>query len=59
VEEGRDRRERRITLTPKGKKLLHGALPFWKKAQSEIVDAVGQEKWDAMLSGLHEVARKL
>ena len=59
VEEGRDRRERRVNITPKGVKLLHGALPLWKMAQSEVVDAVGPKKWDAMLSGLHEVARKL
>jgi len=59
VDEGFDRRERRITITPKGVKLLDLALPLWKKAQSEVVDAVGPKKWDAMLSGLHEVARSL
>jgi len=59
VKEGLDRRERRIAITPKGVKLLDRALPLWKKAQSEVVDALGPKKWDAMLSGLHEVARML
>jgi DNA-binding MarR family transcriptional regulator len=59
VEPGQDRRERQIRITHRGVTLLETCLPLWRKAQSEIMEAVGREKWDAMLSGLHEVARKL
>ncbi len=59
VKAGEDKRERRISLTPRGREALAGALPLWQKVQAEIVAALGPEKWAGLLSGLHEVARKV
>jgi len=59
IEPGDDRRERRIRITEKGASLLEKALPLWQQAQREIVELIGGDKWEGLLSGLHEVARKL
>ena len=59
VTEGDDKRVRKIDLTPEGVEVLKAAFPLWRKAQSEVELALGNEKWGALLSGLHEVARKL
>jgi len=59
IEPGNDRRERRIRITEKGAGLLEKAFPLWQQAQREIVELIGGDKWEGMLSGLHEVARKL
>ena len=56
---GRDKRERRIVITPKGKDTMQHALPFWQKAQEEIVALIGEEKWRNLLSGLQEISRKV
>jgi DNA-binding MarR family transcriptional regulator len=57
IETGSDKRERRITITRKGIALLERTLPLWQEAQSEVVESVGQEKWEEMLTGLQKVAR--
>jgi len=59
IEPGDDRRERRIRITEKGAGLLEKALPLWQQAQREIVELIGGDRWEGLLSGLHEVARKL
>jgi DNA-binding MarR family transcriptional regulator len=59
IDPGDDRRERNIRITEKGAGLLEKALPLWQKAQREIVELIGRDKIDGLLSGLHEVARKL
>lgn len=35
---GSDRRTRLIDITPEGKAALQTALPFWRKAQSKVVE---------------------
>lgn len=59
IESGDDRRERRIRITENGAGLLEKALPLWQQAQHEIVELIGGDKWEGLLPGLHEVARKL
>ena len=59
IEPGDDRRERKIRITEKGAGLLENALPLWQQAQREIVELIGRDKIEGLLSGLHEVARKL
>lgn len=59
TEPGDDRRERRIRITEAGIELMEKALPLWREAQKEVVETIGPEKWSGLLSGLHEVARKL
>jgi DNA-binding MarR family transcriptional regulator len=59
IEVGADKRERRIGITGKGRTLLEKAFPFWEKAQNEVVELLGRKKWEELLSGLHEVGKKL
>jgi DNA-binding MarR family transcriptional regulator len=56
--EGDDKRQRRIGITPEGVLVLKNAFPIWRQVQTEVEEAIGTEKWEALLSGLHEVARK-
>ncbi len=59
IEPGGDRRERRIAITKKGIELLEKALPFWQQAQEEVMESVGSEEWEGMLTRLHRVAKGL
>ena len=54
---GADKRERRIAITKKGITLLEKTLPLWQRAQNDVVESVGQEEWEGLLSGLHKVAK--
>ena len=56
---GDDRRERKIAITVNGIALLEEMLPLWQKAQNEVVEAIGQKKWEGLLAGLHGVAKSL
>jgi len=56
---GRDLREKKISITPKGKNILKSALPLWQKAQEEIVASIGDQAWQNLLSGLHAISRKI
>lgn len=59
IEPGDDRRERNIRITEKGAGLLEKALPMWQQAQREIIELIGGDKIEGLLTGLHEVARQL
>ena len=52
---GRTGRERTAALTEAGRRLLHEALPVWKKTQERFVGALGPEAWAALNSGLRHV----
>lgn len=41
IEEGEDRRVRRVTITAAGKEAAQRAFPFWKKAQDAALAAAG------------------
>lgn len=56
VSVGGDRRARPIRITSKGKTVLENALPFWEKAQSHILDNLGDSKWDQIMKGLHKIS---
>jgi DNA-binding MarR family transcriptional regulator len=58
VEMGEDKRERRISITPKGLELLEAAVPLWQKVQRDVVQALGPDKWSRLLSGLQAVTQK-
>ena len=51
---GDDRRVRNVHLTPQGKRLLDRAIPLWRKAQTHLVEGLGQERWLNLLSDLAE-----
>ena len=59
TEAGSDRRQRNIIITKQGIILLEKALPLWQRAQKEVVDAIGPEKWKGLLLGLHSLAKTL
>src|ERR687892_1580813 len=52
---GADRRSRIVTITAEGNGAIAEALPFWKKAQSHVVNSLGQERWADMLTDLGEL----
>jgi DNA-binding MarR family transcriptional regulator len=49
---GQDRRTRTLTLTDKGKKTLEKALPFWRQAQSEVIERLTFKRWKDLLKHL-------
>ena len=55
VTAGADRRSRIVTITAEGNGAIAEALPFWKKAQSHVVNSLGQERWADMLTDLGEL----
>ncbi|MBD1847350.1 winged helix-turn-helix transcriptional regulator [Cyanobacteria bacterium FACHB-63] len=53
-EPGQDQRTRVISLTSNGEAALAQALPLWKQAQKSVEEALGQQRWSALLSHLAE-----
>jgi DNA-binding MarR family transcriptional regulator len=49
---GQDQRERRITLTARGHRALARAFPLWEKAQADVVQGIGSERLQRLLSDL-------
>jgi DNA-binding MarR family transcriptional regulator len=49
---GEDRRTRTLTLTDKGRKTLEKSLPFWKQAQSEVIERLTFRRWKELLKHL-------
>lgn len=52
---GEDRRIRMVRLTDQGQETLENALPLWKKAQEQVVEALGPEKFNQLLTTVSEV----
>jgi len=58
INPGRDKRERCVAITQKGKDRLKHALPLWQQAQEDRVARIGADKFERLLSGPQEVSRK-
>jgi len=43
VRQGRDRRQRLVSLTPTGRQKLREAMPRWTQAQADLEKAVGRD----------------
>jgi DNA-binding MarR family transcriptional regulator len=56
-EAGKDRRERKLELTAAGRSQLERATPGWERAQQRLRTQLGEERWEAMLTGLSMLAR--
>jgi DNA-binding MarR family transcriptional regulator len=54
---GKDRRQRLLSLTPKGRRKYRRALPRWERAQQRLKGAMSQPTWDQLGSILTEVTR--
>jgi len=50
------KRQRFVSLTPKGEKLLADSLPTWRAAQERFVRAMGSEYWVNLRSELERLA---
>jgi DNA-binding MarR family transcriptional regulator len=59
IESGMDRRERQVSITDEGRKLLLEALPLWEKAQAHIEGGLGKDRLEVLLTGLSEVTRQV
>ncbi len=56
VKPGKNRREKIITLSRKGKRKLASAFPLWQKAQKSLLEKVGIERWHELKAEMDEVA---
>jgi DNA-binding MarR family transcriptional regulator len=54
---GSDARERRIALTPNGRRRLAAARPAWRQAQEQLRAAMNESDWDAMWGVLTALTR--
>jgi len=52
---GNDRREREVTLTDRGREAVAKALPYWQKAQHQVVNSLGEERWKVLRQELSAV----
>ena len=55
IEPGEDRRERQVTLTPRGQHALATAFPLWQEAQAKIVKGFGQERLQRLYAELADL----
>jgi DNA-binding MarR family transcriptional regulator len=53
---GKDRRERKIELTPLGRAKFKRATSAWNRAQQRVVAQIGQARLDALMSELTAIA---
>jgi DNA-binding MarR family transcriptional regulator len=51
------KRQRFVSLTPKGEKLLADSLPAWRAAQERFVKAMGSEYWLNLRAELERLAQ--
>jgi DNA-binding MarR family transcriptional regulator len=54
---GDDARERRVTLTPAGRRRFERARPAWRKAQEQLRSALGDAGWESLSTVLDAVTR--
>ena len=55
VNSGNDRRERKVTLTDRGREAVLKAYPLWQKAQRDVVKLLGEERWKVLQQELSAV----
>lgn len=55
IEPGDDRRIKLVSLTAEGQAVLAEALSSWKQAQAEVMQHLGQQNWQTLLSLLSDV----
>lgn len=51
-----DRRSRRLTLTPAGRKVLRQAVPIWRRTHAEVDRLTGEADGAVVRAGLRAVA---
>jgi DNA-binding MarR family transcriptional regulator len=56
---GKDRRERRLSLSEAGKAEFKRALPHWEKMQQELRARFGNKQWNKLLKLTNEVTAEV
>ena len=59
IELGKDRREREVTLTGKGRGMIKKAYPIWEKVQGRMAKAIGKNKVNQLLADLSEAMEEV
>jgi DNA-binding MarR family transcriptional regulator len=59
LEEGRDRREVRVSLTPAGVEAMERASGHWAEAQRRVEEGLGRERWGLLLKELRALGKVL
>lgn len=52
IAQGDDLRSKAVELTPKGRVAIERSIPHWEKAQKRVVDVLGEDRWNRMLTDL-------
>jgi DNA-binding MarR family transcriptional regulator len=52
IVQGKNLRSKAVELTPKGKAAIKRSVPYWRKAQAKVLELLGEDRWDRMLSDL-------
>lgn len=55
-EEGEDRREKWIILTPAGREQYERARPAWERAQARLKKVLPRAMWDSLIESLPKIA---
>ena len=55
--QGRDRRERHLSLTAEGRQRFNRARPYWERAQRRLKGSLGQSTWEQLGEILAQVTR--
>jgi DNA-binding MarR family transcriptional regulator len=49
---GKDRREKKVGLTPTGQKVLEEALNLWEEVQNRMIEKLGEDRFRRLLKDL-------
>jgi DNA-binding MarR family transcriptional regulator len=55
IEPGQDRRERQVSITEQGERVLMEAIPLWEAAQTHIEQGLGRDRMGSLLKDLSEI----
>lgn len=55
IEAGKDRRERQVTISEKGREAVMAAIPLWDMAQARIEKGLGKDRTGSFLQDISEV----
>lgn len=56
ISAGKDDRTKAVTLSAAGEQAIRDSVPYWKKAQTKVLKALGEDRWARMLGDLSAVA---
>ena len=55
IEPGQDRRERQVSITEQGERVLLEAIPLWEAAQAHMEQGLGGDRMGSLLKDLSEI----